>query len=163
MAEKKKETGKTEDLFSHSRREDGGEKFLETRLNTKPLMEDNQWRPLVVQYVYDQGYAGVKLSKLLHHGVEREWWQPRAAKHFGEKMRVAFSTGLICVPVFAGVSKLHHIVVVHPAFITLTCDHPVLQADIDRMREHMMRQDYVKQNRPRPDEGEGHDPDPSTP
>ena len=136
----------TRDLFTHHRREDGGEEFLEPRMNRKQLMDDNVWRPLVVQYVYECGPKGIYLHKLRLVGVERGWWQNTASKHFGEKMRVAFGTGLICVPIYPGVSTLKHICLVHPAFVQVNFINPVLQNDSDRTRQHMLKQDYVRTN-----------------
>jgi len=135
----------TKDLFHNHRRNDGGEEFVETRVSRKQYMEDNAWRPLVVQYIYERGSRGVTLEILLNHGVEREWWQDTAAKHFGEKMRVAFGTGLIYIPIFPTVTKLKHIIVLHPAFADIKLHNPVLQDDIDRAKTELMKQDYVRQ------------------
>lgn len=134
------------DLFEDHRRADGGEEFVETRLSRKQLIDDNAWRPLVVQHVYDCGSGGTTLERLLDAGVKREWWQDTVAKHFGEKMRVTFSTGLIFVPAYPGVSTLRHIRLVHPAFVLVEFKNAVLERDNARTRNQMLRQDYVIQS-----------------
>jgi len=133
------------DLFESYRREDGGDEYVETRISRKQLVDDNVWRPMVVQHVYDCGSAGTTLDRLLAAGVTKKWWQDTASKHFGEKMRVAFSTGLIFVPVYPGVSTLRHIRLVHPAFVSVTFQNTVLESDNARTREKMMNQLYVEQ------------------
>jgi len=133
------------DFFENYRRDDGGEEFLETRLSRKQLVDDNVWRPMVVQHVYDCGSAGTTLDRLLAAGVAKSWWQDTASKHFGEKMRVAFSTGLIFVPVYPGVSTLRHIRLVHPAFVSVAFQNTVLERDNVRTRKQMMAQLYVEQ------------------
>ena len=134
----------TGDLFRSHRREDAGEEYPENRVSRRQMMDDNAWRPLVVQLVYERGTAGISLEALLSEGVERGWWQDTAAKHFGEKMRVAFSTGLIFIPTYPGVGKLRHVRVVHPEFVDVSFRNRVLQKDFERVKAHMARQDYTK-------------------
>lgn len=134
----------TPDFFENYRRDDGGEEFLETRLSRKQLVDDNAWRKFVVHHVYDCGPKGTTLSKLLAVGVDQEWWQDTAAKHFGEKMRVAFSTGLVFVPSYPGVSTLRHITVVHPAFVLVTFQNDILERDNARTRKQMMAESYAE-------------------
>ena len=137
----------TEDMFGHDRMDDGGEKFSQHRMNTKPLMSPNEWRPLVVEYVYNKGPQGVTIGTLMKVGVLKEWWQPSVAKHVGEKMRVVFSTAMVFVAPAAGITSTDHIRLVHPAFVDVVFNNAVLERDNQRVRRHMMRLNYVDQKK----------------
>ncbi len=143
----------TPDLFA-ALENPPGEKYEETRLNTRPVIPDHLWKPLALREIYGAGSAGILLRTLQRRGINRphpepDWWQPTSLKHFGEKMRLAFSTGIVFVAAHPGITTLAHIRVVYPCFCIVRFDNEVLQRQHDKTVEHMSKQPYVKpQHRP---------------
>lgn len=112
--------------FNFGDRVDPQEPFEQTRQMRHQLMQDRAFRDELLRAVYEAGPRGIRMSKLMDLGIERGWWQDTVGKHFGEKMRAAWSFGLIVVTEFPGStdSSVHH--VVHPLYASVTFEDPMV-------------------------------------
>ena len=117
------------DLFGHTDRY-----YKQERINRVQLVPDREFYRDLLRVTYDAGPRGVPMRQLMNIGITRRWWQDTCAKHFGEKMRAAWSFGLIVVnekPGTKGGTAMKRIV--HPAYFRIEFDDSRVQRNWDQL------------------------------
>lgn len=104
------------DQFDFGDRVPEQEPYEQTRQMRHPLMEDRAFRTELLRAAYEAGPRGIRMDLLMALGIERGWWQDTVGKHFGEKMRAAWSFGLIVVTEFPGSTDTRTQRVIHPLY-----------------------------------------------
>lgn len=116
------------DLFGNPIRDDAGQTYEQARLCRKQMVDNRAFEEPVLKYLKSCGPNGVTMERLMVHGVESGWWLDTARRHWGEKMRMLWSHGIVTIPSFPGETRLKNIIVVHPAFTSVTFQSEALQA-----------------------------------
>ena len=101
--------------------------YEQKRMNRHQIMKDREFYQELLRAVYEAGPNGLPMKVLIKMGIRHGWWLDTADKHFGEKMRAAWSYGLLVVPEFPGAMGTENKRVIHPAYFDVTFQSGYIQ------------------------------------